>query len=669
MATETVRLPTGERVQVEVPEGLSDQETAQFLQRAIPEIQASMPRRTTPQPDPAETGPAEATARDLGRVSAQDLSPLERRIEAFRGGLGSAAFGIDVPISAIVANIQQRLQGENVPFSESLEFARGRKQAVRQESPGADVAGMAAGTVPAVATAIPRRGAQLLGEGTETIRRLLGGQSGNVTAQTGAQGGRVSQAARAAGTGAAAGGTQTLLEEGDAAPGAVAGGVVGPVATEVVRAASAVPRVARQTRDFFTGNVRDISPGINALARRLRTDPDVLRNRFETMRQDLGRPPMMIELLDDLEAQNIGRMARRLPGRIGEPVLDAVRGRSVARQADTAEAIRGGRRDVTPESARVAQGEMADRQFGAFADTPIEVDQQLRDFLEDPATQAAIGGGVTASGRETARELRGRMLRALDGDGTITAQDLEDIRQAASVPEVAQEARAILTQRIPDAEQALQSFARRAQRIEGIEAGRPLIRTGRSRSPVPGGREQDLEDVVARGRAPEQAGVRRGARTELARGAEESPGSALRTVRTLAESEGTGQRVQRIFQPEEAQRLRRFGQAETRAAESMGAMSTLGTDQLVDQATDLAATASQLGTLGGAATSGLIVNLREFAGLPLLSARRVATALTDPNRTAEAIQLLQSRNVGNETIARILDELAASAGVVAAAQE
>jgi len=394
--------------------------------------------------------------------------------------------------------------------------------------------------------------------------------------------------------------------------------------------------------------------------------------RFNNLKERLGRNPMLSELVSDEDAMRIGTLVSEAPEEIGAPVGRAVTRRALERQDEVAARIRGGRAPLSPEGARVRRDLFTNAVFQKFENDPVVMTGRVAEFLQDPKTMEAISGGTLPSGNMTGRELRSRLLRAADGDDSviITARDLENVRVVANnnnFRDVGQEAREILGEQIPELEPVLQSFARRSQRIEGIETGPALVREGVSTSPVPGGRQQTLDDVIERERPAEQAGVRRGAREDLARRAENSPGGARQVLGELGESSAPSRRLEQVLPEGEGRALRDFAQAEQQASRSLSTIARSAFGASVDKIERLAVEGSQLGRAGGAMRAAWFLCLRRFLGLSDDNARRIARALTDPEQTEAVLAELAKLGATKEFIERSLVQVSAAAGLTSSA--
>lgn len=600
----------------------------------------------------------EGRGQTLGRLTGSEtISQTEGTLQGFADlGIGLAT-GARTVGNFIGAQLGELAPGEQAGVGqsggigqrlrESLAAARGTTQQIRETAPVAEIAGEIAGL-----GGVVRRGSQLLGRAPQAIRGLFGR----------VQGQPVRNVARAAATGGAAGGaaaaSQAASEGRDPAEAGSAGAAIGTAAGPV---AAGVANLGVRAIQRLAGSD---AAGFRLLARIADEPAETLQQRVEEFRNSARRDPTLLEIVDRSTAEQVGNIGRLRP-RAGQIIRDAAENIRLQRQETLPEALTGSRVQTTAGRQEARRTASINRQFADIADIPVAVTRDVEDFLKSPDVEAIIRSRAISPGR------RLRILGAVDGENPLTARDLEEIRRAAAdaagnqsgdFRNVANRARELLGNQIPEAEQALLEQATRGERITGVQAGQRVLQ--------PEGAE-DLADILSP-RTPfgaqRGAGARAGARRALSRRAGESARGAESLSVSLATDRGVRNRIQQIFSADEAARIQRAGELEAGSVQNLQTATPGGLlvepgplENAVENIGGIAGLASGRGSAG----FGLNVIERALSGLriPPFASRRLAEALVDPNRTQEAIGVLRRLGAGEDTLSQIVNAAALAGGV------
>lgn len=534
---------------------------------------------------------------------------------------------------------------------EMLAAQRGRREAIQGDYQAPAAAGYVTG-------AVTSGGGVARGAGNVAQRVGLGGAANALRLQPGQRG---LNALRMAGQGGAAGAVAGGLEEGNAEgarEGALFGAAGGPIASGLFRLGSNVARrIGRIGRADETG--------FRALANRIDEDPAVLRQRFDDFVEVTGRQPSLAELVDEGTAAELGQVVRgRRPAeRIARTAEEET---ALARPQTMAEQIGGGRVTSSAPRAELRRDVSVNAQMADIENNVVTLAGDDLDFLRQADVRNALPRNVRASIAEQLQDA---------GDDPIVELSLRDIenlrfalRQRAGPGEafrfnqLADEARAIGEAEIPQYGRVLDEFGRRSDISRGIEAGR-RVRTAAN--------TERFLDETALASTAEQAGRRVGTRTALAEAAGESPQSAVRTAEQLAQDPGLARRLEGTLRPNEAARLRRLGQVETRSRENLRALSPSSLTTVSEESAEAISEAVQAGIVATGRGSGAFIfsflaRLGRRVALPPRAAEALARNALDPAETATVIERLRALNLSEQEITELFRDAGRAAAIASA---
>lgn len=591
-------------------------------------------------------------ARLTGRIAAMsdEGNPADKFATSQTGaalrGIGAGIFGIGDLAAAGGTAI-----GSDLTFGEALEAQREFRRTLEEEFPGTSLLGEIGGAV--ISGSAVLKGAQVVAKGTKFAAPLA---KATVFSKNKGSKALLENVARASTAGALASGVTEGITEGEILRGVGVGALAGPIGVGLMKAAS-IPLNAAANLLKDPG-----SKGLVALAKRLGENPKELAQRFLEFRTVTGKTPSIADIASPQAAAELReliaqRATAAVIAREGAEATTRTRGGEIAEQ------IAGGRVTTTAGRQQATRNIIAERQFAeAEAVDIIFKPAQVKNLLSDPDLKRALPA-----------TLRRRLDEALDvpenAPVTLTGLDVNDLRKALRdrgrgatgadrvFNELADEVEAIAVGQSPEFERAIAEFAGRSRRAEGIAAGRKAItqRTSEARQAV---REAEEEATVRK--APGfAAGVRVGARSELADVAREGASRSARLSRDLAEDSGLVARLRAVLPKSEVDRLQTLGRVQARSAENIRTLAPgirAEENKAVSEAMRDAVGAFVVaaGNTGGAFKAGIIQRLGSRL-TPKLSKRvvnNIARDVFDPDKTEEVIAALRRAELGD---AEILD--------------
>ena len=209
---------------------------------------------------------------------------------------------------------------------------------------------------------------------------------------------------------------------------------------------------------------------------------------------------------------------------------------------------------------------------------------------------------------------------------------------------------------------ALDEFAARATRGENVSAGRAALK----------GRTSEVLDVAKRVDDPNVgAGLRVGARSELADTAQESVTRAAKLSQDLTEDAGLVTRLRALLPAKEVDRLQQIGQLQEKAIPNIKNLSppipqAQGVKKLVGDAADAIVVTSP-GTSLASKIFAFARGLKNQAiGLPDDVIENLARDAFDPKKTQIVIEALRRRNITDAQVLNLFSTAALAGGTEAA---
>ena len=559
-----------------------------------------------------------------------------RRGEAALRGVTSGLLGVgDYAAAAgdvVGGQLIRPLVGkERLPFNETMQRVRSDRRELEQEAPLASAAGNIVGAL----TPISKAGqiANNLGFGLKASTPIA--NTLKTAGAAGAQG-----AVTAANLGAS---PEEIAQSGGV------GAILGPAVGSATRVGGAGIGVVRSALD------RNKDAGFKALARALnkegkRVSPTELKARATEFKRVTGRNPTVTEIVGERGGQDILETVQS-GSRATERLLSSAEQQGQALQGNLAGRIRDGRAVPAVTKLERLRKVAADNAMGKIGKRTVTFDA---DSVDELLKDVDIRRALPSDAQDVLQQL-------VDTGGEVPVQLVDDMRQifrargnkAGGVPRKFREFADSLVEgaadQVPEYGRFLASFGRRSEGIKGAEAGRKLV-TGEATDAA--------EDLIQNASAPFVGGARTGVRAELINQASRSPRSAAGVAQSLAEDAGLERRLQTV-DPKEAGRLRELGQTETQglrniAATVRGAKVKSASQEDFDAAkTALETAILASGRASGAFQASLGTKLVQRFRVPPTAALRLAEALTDPNRTDEAIARLVKAGIEPSEIQKL----------------
>lgn len=578
-------------------------------------------------------------ARIAGRLDAQQGG------NQFLAGLrsfGAGVFGLgDIAAAGgqFVAN--QVFEGGDISFGDALEIQREYRRALEEKFPVTATVGEVAGALAGgglVASGL-RRGAAKLGTGAgQRLTNLTTLQKGQ----------RVANVAKVAAGGAAGGAITEGITEGEATEGALLGAAGGAFGLGLVRAGQVSVKTVREMLDDPRAK------GLRVLAKQLGESAEEIGMRFQQFQEVLGRPPSTAEIANP---QAVAELRRLISEAQGGAAVAREQAETIGRRraAEFGEDVAGGRVVTTPARQRQTRDVIAREAFQDVEDVPITFSaEQVDDLILDRTLRDALP-------RTLRRRLDDALNEVAEGQPlTLTGLDVNDLRLALRdrargatgadrvFGELADEVEDIARSQSDEFGRAIDEFARRSRRAEGVTAGQR----------VAGARTGEFVEEARQAVDPDiAAGLRVGARAGLSDKARESIGQSVTLARKLSENSGLVQRLRAVMPAREVDRLQEVGRIQSRALEnietvapSVIAQADKGIRQAVND-TVSAAVAAQGGTGGAFRVAVTERILRRLT--PRLSdkvSQNLARDLFNPNRTTNVLAALRRAEVPEEEI-------------------
>ncbi len=554
-------------------------------------------------------------------------------LATFFRGLGTGVFGL----GDIAGAVGVKLSEPNLSFGEALAFQREFRRAKEEAFPLAAVTGEITGAIGSGAAFI--KIARQVFAGTRVAPAI---EKATVFTKDGGFKGFVKNSGRATLAGGTAGAITEGISEGEPLHGLGVGILAGPLGVGVAKAAQiGLPAARRFLLD-------PAAKGIRIFAKQMNKSADEMALRFLRFQAVTGRKPTMADIMNDEAAAELNAMIARHTS-ASTIAREGAEAAAARRAADLAGDIRGpsGRQPLVTTTQRAqtaARGRVGDIQFGAARADDFEFSaQQVQDFLSDPDVRSAM----PASLRRRFDEI---LTKVPQGKGaTVPGVDVVDLRQALGdrakgatgadfvFKELVDELDAIAGPQSENFALALDRFLARSQRIEGVGAGRALVK----------GKTSEAEALTQAVTSPDLgAGIRVGARSELVDVAREGPEQAARLARTLADDTGLLARLRTVFKPREVERLQELGTIVARSARNTGnlAPAIRAEQKLLDEVVGETVDAVAVGSgAGGAFRANWVTRqlVRLKPGPSKRTMENIARDLFDPEKTEEALAAMR----------------------------
>lgn len=605
------------------------------------------------------------SARIAGRLAAQDESgnfaDMVSRGQFGAGlrGFGAGIFGLGDIAAAAGTAIQGIGDEEALSFGEALEAQREFRRALEEEFP-------VTSTISEIAGAVTGGGAAF--KGATALAKSGRIPSIIQKATTLQKGQKLKNAVKISAGGSAAGGITEGVTEGEATKGALLGLAAGPLGVALTAA-------GKITKSGVSKLLEDPqASGIIAMAKTLGVKADEMARRFLEFKTVTGKNPTMADISNNEAAAELRTMIANhsSSSAIAREGAERVTER---RGVEIAEQLTGGRVTSTSGAQKARRLVVAEEAFARADDDAIEFTaDQVKDLLNDPDLLRGIP-----------RTLRRRLDDILDeaGEGnaaTLSGLDVNDIRKAMRdrgrgatgadrvFSELADEIEDVGRAQSKNFANAIDEFAARSRRGEGIDAGRKVASAKTSEF------EQTVTDAVTDPNLA--AGQRVGARSQIADIATEGSSSAQRLVKTLSEESGLMQRLRTILPASEVDQIQEIARLQTSAGRNIETLSP-GIRARADRGVQGVVEDAVSGIV--AATGGAGAGFKSNAAIKILRrllpggnpevVDNIARDLFDPAKTQQVITALRRSEVDEVAILDLYTKVALSSGAGVAAVE
>lgn len=646
-----------------------------------------------PQVPPEQVGMARQQF-DEGTKKSQEA----KRDEDFNLGtsmLGAAAYGVTTGVpggKAIAAGLRSALNDKS--YSENRADIENEASAAFKKHPIISGAGTLAegavlggGLTKAAGKVIPAlaRAAEptlVAGETAKNAARLVGAGAvgGGVL---GATSGAVEGAAPGVVAGnpvqAAGGAAKGALKEG--VIGAVGGGVAGPVigaatavaAPVVKQAANAVaaklaPVAAPAVRSIsrvaqqIAGKTSPIDNSIAILSKRLKMSPTDLKAAVADYTDKTGQVPSLAQIMNLASQRNIADIGAS-KNSAGD-VLNAAKEKASAALPEqvTAQVAKGGAVPTTQDVAKAAAA-ANEAAIAPIRSTLVKLPEAAEGKADPipPRLRRLIANQVTADNDPAA-------AAALE-NGQATVNTLDNVYQKLSDlhykdPGLGYDAlraklKNLMTEQVPEYAGVRSTFENSAKVKAGFKAGQENTTAAESNSVAEGKSLSDAESQLA-----QQGGTRR----RLTDQAQASQQGALRTAQQLAEPTAAAAATPALPTTERTA----LQQGAKKLAEGQQALANIAPSSqksdVAEATKDIMDMVKAVAFAGSHSTTQFKVHaLTSFMTKFKLShttAEKLATAITDPTKTQQTIDLLRKARINEADIRDVVAQSARAAGVV-----
>tara|TARA_R110000772_G_scaffold2839_1_gene10310 strand:+ start:22733 stop:24850 length:2118 start_codon:yes stop_codon:yes gene_type:complete len=696
MADDLTRLENGLREAANSGDKVAAQRIAQELRnrRAMSDQEgkekeaAPLPTPDPTPPDPFATVPLEISGVTLsdsqrqGILDARDFDdPKQKRLFAaklagtiaqqsdgggFADQVASGQFGAGLrglvnifgigDMAAAAGTAMQGIGDENaMSFGEALEANRAFRHGLEEEFPVTSIASEVVGSIAGGSAAV--KGISLLAKGGGKIPQVI-------NAVTKMQKGQwVKNIGRASVAGGTSGAITEGMTEGTPMSGAVMGLAAGPLGAGLVKAGAITGGAVKKLLDD------PAAAGIKAMAKKMGTSAEVMAKRFLEFKTVTGKNPALADIMNESASVELGHMIKQAGN---EAVATARQGAEAAtrgRGDEIAEQLVGGRVTTTRGAQEASRKNVAEVAFAKADDDVIKFSgKEVEEILNDADFRAGLP-----------RTLKRRLDAAADGvdEGmpiNLTGLDVNDIRKAFRkrgrgangsdqiYNELADEVEDIARAQSQNFGAAIDEFAARSLRGEGVEAGRKAATAKTS----------EFAQSAKVKSANSGAGQRVGARSEVEDIARKGASSAQRLVKRLGEEGDLTKNLRQVLPEGEVAKIQEVARLQSRAGENISNLSPNlraqgeeGSDLVTNVARATAATFGDVSSIVKANVAAKIGKLLFANGGAEVSekvAKQIAEDVFNPKKTQQVIAAMRRGGASDDAIADLYVGAAVAAG-------
>jgi len=414
----------------------------------------------------------------------------------------------------------------------------------------------------------------------------------------------------------------------------------------VLRATQILPK---QVSDFLNDPA---AKGLKVLAQKMGVSEKEMSQRFLEFKTVTGKNPSIADIANPQAAAELRAIISSTAG--GTAAAREAAERTLGTRAqEISEQVAGGRVVTTQTTQRAARTRVAERQFAeAEKDNITFTGNEVQNLLNDADLRRALPA-----------TLKSRLNAAQEGvpEGspvTLSGLDVNDLRLALRdrargatgadrvFGELANEVEGVARAQSPAFGRAIDEFAARSVRGEAVAAGRRGVTQPTT----------EFEAVVREAGGPvERAGLRVGARAEIADVAREGVNASARLARTLSEDSGLIQRLRSVLPEREVNRLQEIGRLQSRSIANIGRLAPeakVNTD--LQKAVSDAVNATVLASTSTSAASKVFAFGRLLKNLGTGLNDRVIDNLAkdafDPKKTQKVISAMRRAEISEENI-------------------
>lgn len=408
-------------------------------------------------------------------------------------------------------------------------------------------------------------------------------------------------------------------------------------------------------------------------------DPADLMQRAEQYSRSTGKGPRLADILTPeearrftrpLEGSQVGRVARELdtarttlPEEMADRLVRTPNATPNALSANPdAGPIPGRRPVVGPEELKRRASDLANAEFGAIRDTPVDISGMHQVIAEDILPYVSLP-----------KLTRDRLRNALDNGQPLTVGDFDTIRRALGknpqVPgardykDLADEVNQFVSNQVPEYGVAVRNFARRNAVADGGNPGYVGGANLGRQAASPGASTTDTLAAIAR-QSPEGAtGVTLGARSGLY---DDSLSQSYSLATRAANDPGFRERIVAAMPGGEGEAFLNYAASQKQAIDALAALARVPPDKIetvLNSTEDMVDILSGFGFGGGGAFKAAIVN-NLLARTPIgrAAAEKLADDLFDPKKLPRVLDILEKSGMPRRGVRELVQGVFLSAG-------